>query len=221
MAIARDAQTGVNPANGTSFTQAHTCTGSDRLITVWVMIGNVTDIVTGITYNGVSMTRAKAHLRAVGGAGYHFCYILHAPATGANNVVVSASTTMTGIVCYIESYTGVNQSSTADSTNENNTAASSTFTMTTTVVASNCWLVGNTQDDAGNATAGSGTSKISTLNAGFGQQLWDSNGTVGTGSQSLNMNNGAGTSWDGIIISIAPAAAATGHTKLLLTLGVG
>lgn len=205
MAIARDSHTGVNPANGTSFTQSHTCTGSNLFLTVWLIIGNSSDIVTGITYNGISMTRAKAHLNVSVSGGYLYCYVLANPSTGANNVVVSASTTMTSIICYIQSYTGVRQSNTTDSFAEGNKPTSTTFSISTSVVASGCWLVCGTRDDSGNSSAGSGTTKISSLSAGFGQQLWDSNGTVSTGTQSLNMSNASsGTNWDGIIISIAP-----------------
>lgn len=202
MAIAYDTTSGANPANGTSFTHAHTCTGTNPHLTVWIMMGNASDVVTGVTYGGVAMTRRVALSRG-GGTGYLFGYTLTNASTGANNVVASASATMTGIIVYATSHTEAD----FDSANSKTTIGSTSFNIPTTVVASNSWLLAGVQDNAGNSTAGSGTVKRSALSAGFGQQCYDSNGTVGTGSQSLNMNNAGSASWDGVIISIKPYVA--------------
>lgn len=216
MAIAFDVNSGSNPSNGTTFNHTHTCTGSNITLKVMFSTGEASDIVTSVTYNGVAMTRADTLQRTVGGTGRLYAYALEGAPTGTHDVTVNASTTMTNILCYADSYTGAGA---VDSHNTKNQATTTSFSISTTVVASNCWLTAFTQDDNGGSSAGVGTVKRSTLNAGFGQQSWDSNGTVGTGSQSLAMSNGSSSNWNGIILSIAPYVAPTSH--LLSLTGVG
>src|SRR5205809_294622 len=87
----------------TTHSYAHTCAGSDRLLLVAVLIGATADDVTGVTYNGVAMTRVGTiadSLRRV------YLYELVGPASGTHNVVVSTGTNQL-IIAGSASYTGV------------------------------------------------------------------------------------------------------------------
>lgn len=106
MAIAYDATASGSTVFGTSATWSHTCTGSDRVLYVAASAG-VT--ITGITYNGVSLT-----ILAGSGTGAVLARLV-APATGANNVVVStgSSEEIAGVSA---SYTGVDQTTPDENT---------------------------------------------------------------------------------------------------------
>ena len=149
MAIAFDAA-----ANGrvtdTSLTFAHTCTGTDLILFVGVGIRNQSnDIVSSITYNGVSMTRVptNGYVAETTGNDSAYLYYLINPATGANNVVItiSESQDMMGVST---SYTGARQSSQPDASNKSTSAGTDTITTSITPVASNCWAVTVEVNDA-------------------------------------------------------------------------
>lgn len=220
MAIARDATSGQAPSSSSTWTLSHTCASGSSLFVV-IEVNSSTDVVTSVTYNSVSMTQlASRRCSKFGGAAYLYIYFLATPTSGSNNIVVSLSSAKTGVWGGV-SYTGVGATQ-PDSTAQNTattTGSGTPFTLTTSVVASGCWLLSITKDSSGGSSAGSGTTRISPLSSGFGEQWWDSNGTVSSGSRSLNMTNATNpTDWDGIIISIAPPS--VGYKNLLL-LGVG
>lgn len=108
MAIALDASSGSFGVGVTSLTWAHTCTGSNLLLLVGFLTNNDTDIITGVTYNGVAMTKIQQLLTSTNS--YHsYVWGLLAPATSANNIVISASGSSL-IYAGAVSYTGVSQS---------------------------------------------------------------------------------------------------------------
>lgn len=103
-----DAASSVTGISVSSLTWAHTCSGSDRLITIFGCIGS-SAAMTGstATYNGVSATEfASADdanwNRIIG-------YQLIAPATGSNNVVVTFNQTHSNAVGGAISFTKVHQ----------------------------------------------------------------------------------------------------------------
>lgn len=115
------------------------------------------------------------------------------------------------------SYTGAKQSGQPDSSFKDlyNTTGHTSWSLSTTVVASNCWLVAGMVDDSNAPTAGSGTTMRQNSASGYGG--FDSNGTVSTGSQTLNFAFSSSTKQTGIIVSIAPSvAAATANPAFLL-----
>ena len=91
MALVDGNKTFVNPTpNANSYTQSHNQnTGSDGLLLVVVTMSNTVDF-TGCTYNGVSMTLVR-NTNFGGLSQRQACYALTAPATGANDIVVSFS----------------------------------------------------------------------------------------------------------------------------------
>ena len=100
-------------------TFAHTVAGSDRLLVVQsVIIASASDRVTGITYNGVSMTDLGHQPMASSRAQSTTYYSLPSnsvstqPSTGTNNVVISkvGSTSADRTGSCAGSYTGVDSS---------------------------------------------------------------------------------------------------------------
>lgn len=204
MAISYEGQTSY-PASDTSassFTFSHTVpVASNRLLLVGVSINSSSDLVTGVTYNGVSMTRIDT-VQAASTSFRSYSYGLLAPDTGTHDVVVSlSSATYTYITA--NTYTGVSQTGLPDS-HATGTDASGAFTLTTTVSATGCWLWGHNRSNGG-MSAGSSTTV--TCNAAWNGYVTTehSNGTVGTGSQSLNMNSTPGNETGWVIVSFAPA----------------
>jgi len=146
MAIAFNAATdgGNNGGSTNSLTFAHTCgAGADRLLVVGVAgdsAGGFDDI-TGVTYNGVAMTLAKKELAdsASSTTRHAYQYFLVAPATGANNVVVSC-TNNHYLLCGAADYTGMKQSGQPDATTSQETAVSAlTQTTSITPIAASSW----------------------------------------------------------------------------------
>lgn len=213
MPIALDTSTDGGVTNTTTtHTFSHTCSGADRIL--WVgAFGDENDNVSGITYNGVAMSRVGTALESVS-ARRVYLYVLVGPATGANNVVITTSVTVDALAGHAVSHTGATQSGQPDSSNTNTATAATSVTGSTTVVASNCWLVCVTRNELGAASAGTGTTqRVSSAN---GLGMFDSNATVGTGSQSLQATFGSATEWGIVIASFSPSVGGEGGLSVRL-----
>ena len=84
MAIIFDAAAAGVAAAGTTKTFSHTCTGTELILFVGALITTTeSDVVTGITYNSVAMTRVPTNgFIANAGIGQSlYLYFLIAPAT--------------------------------------------------------------------------------------------------------------------------------------------
>ena len=215
MAIAFDAASGGTrfASTGTSHSWSHTFSGTDRFASVQVGSYRATgggDVVTGVTIDGVSCTLDNKD--DVQPNTHYYNFYLVAPSSGTVTIEVSyASTNYVWATC--ASYTGVDQSSPIDSSGIDSSGANTrnSITSTTTVVASDCWLIGGMFANAGGVSAGTGTIVRTTSPTDARLASVDSNGTVPTGSQSLNVtctNNP--TSWG--VISIKPAGGGGGPT---------
>lgn len=214
-AIAVDANTGAYHL--TTVTISHTTTGSDMLMLVGANSTNASDPFVSLDYAGAALTAVNANANP---HTTNWCYHYYkmAPATGANNVVLVSNNNWMSVL----TYSGVSQTGFPDS-KATNTAVGTTFTVTTTVVASNCWIsmtcpgFNTDTTTAGTATTMRGTGVDS------GRQQADSNGTVGTGSQSLEVVYNVSSTGYGSIVSFAPPGAGGGAVVYpnLLTLNVG
>jgi len=215
MAIAYDAGSTAEQNSVSSITVSHTCTGTNLILLVGVLTNDASDLVTGATYNGVSMTRGGQQISS--GSGYFGCWFyLINPATGTHNIVVSRSTV--GLIgCMGSSYTGVSQTGFPDSS-ASGTDPAGNFTATTTVVGQNAWLWANVRASNGisGVTGGTGTTARQSVFGSAGV-VADSNGTVGTGSQSLNFNANAGGDCYWMICSFIPPAPANTSNFLAFT----
>lgn len=106
MAVAYDAYSRSGDGFASSVTWAHTCAGSDRYLLVGIYCDSASDQVTGVTYNGVAMTRIARFASGVS----IYLYGLVAPATGANNIIASFTGAIGADVAAM-SFTGVDGAS--------------------------------------------------------------------------------------------------------------
>jgi len=191
----------VNP--GTSLTWSHTCSAGDkRFLIVFMRGGNGEgDKVTGVTYNGISMTKLASTVTVPTANQVISGYYLANPASGAHNVVISLSSGY--LAAASMSYTGVKQSGLPDSINTG-TANAVSLTLSTTTVANNCWTVAAIHRETATVSAGTGTTERGHI-GGFADFIGcDSNGALTPpGSKSLQGTATSGD-WGGIIISLPP-----------------
>lgn len=222
MAIARDANSNGNDTN-TSLTFSHTCSGSNRILFVGIATfgGSGGDIVTGVTYNGVGMTRINT-LQANGLTPRVYLYYLINPATGANNVVVSCGATSGYIAGIGSSYTGAKQSGVPDAFDSASVASATANSKAITTVADNCWLVGMFCVNNGTSPAGqAGTSIVASDSGSTSNCFIDSNAAkTPPGSFSLGVNWTSSQRSAILVASFAPSVATSTPQNLSL-LGVG
>lgn len=213
MAIAFDASSSTATSNlglsSTSFN--HTCTGSNLCLLVSVFNFGLGDVTTGVTYGGVAMTQlAKV---ATDATGYQYIYGLLAPPTGANAIVATASTPVNWYLS-AASYTGVSQTGLPDASTGVSTSGTTSFSVSVTTVANNCWLVlGLRNSDGTGRTAGANTLVRVTCAASSDMGILDSNGARSIGSNALAYTTSNSTNGYHTMVSIAPVAAA-GPTNL-------
>lgn len=215
MAIAYDTSTNGNFVSGTTRTFSHTCTGSDLILFVEAVINTSTDLITGVTYNGVSMTRIQtvspnANRRL-------YLYYLIAPATGANNVVITASSS-TAIGGNAASYTGVAQSGTIIDVSTTATDTSSPVDTTVTTTIDDCWTILCTTTDSTTAFTASTNSTLRTSNTTYVDvRIFDNNGAINpAGSYTMtvtNTNVNGSSPASTIMAAFAPAAGGGGVIK--------
>lgn len=192
---------------GSSLTFSLTTSGSNRLLIIGGQLQDSSRSWSDITYAGVSATQIGSNIIYSANSAPGQMRRLIAPATGANNAVFtpSGSITIRGIAV---NYTGVHQTSPVDATAQ--TSGGSSFNVN--VVSTNCWMVcqcvgfNNDFDTPGPGYV-TPAGVLTTIRQFYddGMAITDSNGTVGTGNQAvqmsgLNSNNGI------IGASIAPAA---------------
>lgn len=211
-AIAVDSTSGVA---GNTPTQSHTCTGSNLVLNIFAL-GDVSDNLLSITYNLVACSPGTKIQNPTDR--WIYAYILAGPATGANNIVAAGLT-----FCELGaiSYTGASQTGQPDSVNtvDQHSAPSTTHTLTTTVVNTGSWIWGACYGPL-SFVSGTGTVRGTTTN---GAGMADSNGTVGTGSQTITIttSNDAGVQ---VVMSILPTGGVVAtaiYTPQLLTLNAG
>lgn len=182
MAIAYDNSTNRAQVNSSSLTYSHTVgVGDDRILFVSVL-SYLTDNITGVTYGGTSMTQV-GKVRSGSSGRWIYLYMLVAPATGANNVVISASGT-TYISSQASSYTGASQTSQPNVSTTNSNASTNSLTTSVTTTEDNCWLVMAGVGYGDELKAGTGTTERQ--GDVSGSSIFDSNGAKSpAGSYSL------------------------------------
>ena len=205
MAIARDGAPAL-PAGGeglTTYSFAKTVSGPNPILFVTCVGALTTDLITGVTFNGVSMTLVDKQLNTADR--YHYLFMLKAPSVGTFNVVLSASSP-SSIYPMAMSYTGALQTGTFDA-KAKSTASTITLTLPITVVAANSWVFAGLRTANNSASPGTGSSS---LGAG-GEDLngVDSGGPVAAGAYSMAITSGATTGLGLIAASFQPAAGGT------------
>ncbi len=216
-AIAFDQTTGslgtVGP--GTAVDNTVTLTGSNVAIFVgWVGNNSGSEECTGVTYAGSALTKAGYLAQSNPNASAdraRYGYYRLSCSTGANTLRVSYSSSHF-VFGMCASYTGVDGSGSVDIQSSTLGGSVASITLTFTVPTANSWLVtiasvsGYVSQSASTGAFARGTTDPST------QNIYDSNGTVGSGSQSIVV---AGSSPSGdnnmniIGVSFPPYVAAT------------
>lgn len=200
MAIAFGAISAV--ANSSSVSSV-SVSGSDTIGIVNVTGGVGSDTVTNVNWGGVAMTRIDGILNP--SDRYTEVYYIISPPSGTSTINFTGGSYYRGASSY---YTGVHQTTPIDSSATNSSASTTSLSITPTVTASGCWIIAAGKSGGGTQTAAGvlGTMHIS-ADAGA---VWfgDSNGTVGTGSQTATINNSSTLQMAGIAFAIAPVAGA-------------
>lgn len=206
IAFVAAADLGNNSGSTNSLTASYTVgSGSNRLLVVQVL-GDVAagaDDITGVTYNGVSMTLAAKQVAT--GDRNEYQYYLIGPASGANNVVVSCTGTHYLLVGAAD-YTGVSATGQPDVVNHNSGADPTSISITT--VTDNDWAVLTTG-------RGSGATNLTqrAVDGTFGVwKLFDTNGVITPAGSFSSSVSDAGFTLNNVLAGYAPAGAAASFT---------
>jgi len=215
MAIAFDAQ-GSGNATGTSDSWNHTCTGSNRCLVVAAIV-DTSRTITSVTYNGVGMTQAITKPWNPNTTQNIYLFYLIAPATGTNTITVNASASC-NIFGVSASYTGVSQSFTPDTGFYSGNDPAGNYTATVNVTTANSWLVESVWPaDAVETSVVNGVAR----QAGpANPNIADSNGTVGSGNQTIGYGWSAPDRHIIVAMSIPPVPVTTA-TPTFMLVGVG
>jgi len=211
MSIAFDAEAVSSLVNtGTSVTWSHTCTGSNRILFAACIGDSTSDLVTGATYGGTAMTLVDKAQTPTGGR-WCYLFVLVAPASDANNVVISASSSIV-LAGVSSSYTGAAQSGQPDTETSSTSAGVTPFTQTSlSTVAANCWTVGFFNTNNTTPIAGTGTTSRVTS---FSMLLGDNASAVSAGTNvDMSCTLESVPPWGGVIASVAPVAGAPPPTS--------
>ena len=185
----------------TSITQSFTVgSGSNRALIVEVYSSaNSSAGFSGVTYAGSSMT-VLGTIYQMGTLHPLTLLYLAAPASGANNLVLSGLDVSFNYQAAIVSYAGATQTTPANIVSDNTTFTTS-LTLTLTTASNNSWLVGAFVNiSADPLTAGTNTSIIQ---QSFGFGLTDTNAAMTpTGSYGLTVTGD--NAIFGIAIELAP-----------------
>lgn len=229
MAIAVDAVSNSGDLTSvSSATWSHTTSGSNRILVVGANARGVKSdtntTVTGVTYNGVALTKIRGDTSDSGDTfrGRSELWYLIAPATGAHNVVVTYTGTVTATGCGAISLTGVIQGTGAIDAHNGATATTDTTpSVNVTVVASNCYLIDTiySRSDTLAKDASQTTIMAIASNGGGDDSAMTYKVSPGTGSQTMAWTSGAEESALSAV-SIAPLVTSV-TVKSLASLGVG
>jgi hypothetical protein len=206
-AIASDAGASGSMSGATSLTYAHTVSGSNLFLAVYCSsaIGDATEHITGITYNGDALTK----LDYVDGDSYvSYVYYLINPDTGTHNIVVSTNAT-DYLQCASESYAGVKQSAPEDMDKGKKaySASANRLDLFATSTLDNFWIIGGFQSYSNALSEIAGT--VYRVGASANVRLYDRNTAITPAGQSTLATTITSGRMGGIAFVIAPYIASS------------
>lgn len=221
MAIARSGDPLGGAGSGFTVTWSHDSGSGDNRFLVIAALANGT--ITGVTYAGVPMVQMDVTTAA---SPFVSLWGLENPVAGSNNIILSSNFTFMGGIS--QTYTGVQASTTPDSitASTDNATFVTSLTMSTTAVDADAWTFYAIYNSHSSVLPEAGTGSNLVGQASFGGNgsisLFDSNGVVGSGAESMQATHASSTNWRGALVSLAPfttPAGGTGSGSTLLLMG--
>lgn len=224
--IAFDAATNSGyQAAQSSYSWSHTCTGSNRFLSVDISMLSLAQTVTGITYNSIALILIGVR-NSVSGAARIETWGLIAPSTGSNTIAVTLSGSIASAGTAV-SYTGVHQTSPYEGFNSNQATnvGATDATVAITSVADNDWVHAAVATDDTAITAGQ-TSRNNVTGAGGSGADEDTGPITPAGATTMSYTGvGALATWVIGGYALRPISASTLTTgsviSNLLMMGVG
>lgn len=224
MAVAFDAASSGQGTGVTSLTVSHTCSGSDRLLTVGASVSaGSPPTISGVTYNSVAMTAMSGPTLFIT-FGRYSSWRLIAPATGANNIVASFGGTADEAAVGGISFTGAHQTTPLGTVAE--AEGTSTAPSVNAVSAADEIVVDHVYA-FNSATAGAfsyapGAGQTERYDVNVSDNFGGAAGSTETGAASTTMSHtittaGIVTSWRTSAVGVKPAAAAATDNQEWLT----
>lgn len=203
MAIAYDNSGTTHPTGSTTATVTFTTSGTDIAVCAGFTANKASiPAVNSITWAGAAMTAASLTPQSppANATVREYIYYKTAAASGSNSLVVTFAATTDETSLNAVSYTGVG-SVPQNNGGGNGTGTTATISITTTI--DNSWLVGGVRNDNnGDGSAGSGTTKRSFVAGQNG--FYDSGGAkTPAGSYSISSTFGS-AGYAAVGISLAP-----------------
>ena len=135
------ADLGTNGGSSQSYSASYTVSsGANRMLAATVYVLNASDILSGCTYAGASMT--VINKEAVAANRWLYAAFILGPTSGANNLICSISGGVNKTIGMAAAdYTGVAQSGQPDNSILTASANVNSSTVSLTTVANNCWTL--------------------------------------------------------------------------------
>jgi hypothetical protein len=189
-------------STGSSVTSIST-SGSDVVGVVFVVGDSAADNISGVTWNGVAMTKIAAVQTP--GDRYLSAWCINNPAS-ASTIAFTGGSFWRSFNAY---YTGA-VCPPVDASATNTSSASTVISASPTVVNAGSWLIMFQKDSTGGKTY-SASGDINTMRANTdagGIAIADSNAATGSGSKTGTLTATGSTNHGGIAFSLAPSAGA-------------
>lgn len=192
-----------NTTSSTTFTASYTVQSTSNFLVIGAVGDTASNLVTGITYNLVAMTQLIALNPGSTGQRWMYFYYLVNPATGANNAIMSASSSITMRMVGCD-YSGVNSVTPIDNSTSTTTASASSMSYPLTTSQSNAWIVALSETTQSPTGTGGGYTMLRSANpANNNPTIWDSNGPIATpGSVTNSLTLSTANTMTGIAVSI-------------------
>lgn len=206
-----------------TITKAHTCTGTNLVLLVnlaiWINGGGPPAAISGIKYNGVSMTIVPSS-RATNSNQSSEQWYLIAPATGTNNIVITCGGTYDSVKIANYSFTGADQTNPID-TNNTTTGTGTSISISLTLAATNEYMIDVMSHASANTpSAHSDTQVLSDATSGtlgFSQYALK----AGSGSQSMSVTQPDVDPWTYSMLALKASGGTVATPRFRALLGVG